>query len=428
LIVFKGYQNKKGAPTAGKEEIPASDIIRAWAIFAVVAQGFLLSMFFRVSTAVISPALTRDLQLTSDQLGYLSAVFFYAFALIQIPVGVALDRVGPRITMGLLALVGMAGSALFAVASGFHAALFGRILLGLGMSCNLMGAMTLFSSWFPINRFAFLSGLIAAIGVVGNMLAATPLAALSQTVGWRQAFFIFTLFSAFQAALIFLVVRDRPSNAGPAAVKKQHPFKGLRQVFFSYNYWAISSVGFFRYGFFAAIQSLWAGPFLIQGLGMDEIATGNVLLFLGLGFMVSLPISGMLSDRVFRSRKKVVLPSLACLFIIILTVLTWDRDVSRYIVYISFFLMGFMAAPGQIVFAHIKELVPSEITSTAMTGVNLFNMLGAAFLTQMLGMFIEGDPLSITEPSGFGFIWYAGASCIMIPILLYYFVPDSKAL
>lgn len=407
--------------------MPKFHAARAWAIFAVAANGFLLSMFFRVSTAVISPSLARDLTLTSKELGDLSAAFFYAFALFQIPAGIALDRIGPRITMGLLGLAGSAGAAAFSLAEGFYGAFTGRILLGIGMSCNLMGALTLFSAWFPINRFAFLSGIVVAIGMAGSMLGATPLAAISQAIGWREAFFVFAAVNTFQAALIFLVARDRPAGVAPAATKR-NPFKGISKVFLSYNYWAMSAVGFFRYGFFAAIQSLWAGPFLMQGLGMDGISAGNVLVTLSLGFIAGLPVSGVLSDRVLKSRKKVILPSLLALFLIILSFLSWDKNTAIWLIHSTFFLLGFAAAPGQIIFAHIKELVPEEMSSTSMTGVNLFTMLGAGFLTQVLGAMVEGDPSSITDPSGFRFIWYAGAASLLTASALYAKVPDSKSL
>ncbi|PIY22538.1 MAG: hypothetical protein COZ11_12330 [Deltaproteobacteria bacterium CG_4_10_14_3_um_filter_51_14] len=427
MMPIRKHKKQVRPGTLVGSDLPKFHAARAWAIFAVAASGFLLSMFFRVSTAVISPSLARDLTLTSDQLGELSAAFFYAFALFQIPAGIALDRIGPRRTMGLLGLTGSAGAAAFAMAEGFSGAFTGRILLGVGMSCNLMGALTLFSVWFPINRFAFLSGIVVAIGMLGSMLGATPLAAISLAIGWRAAFFVFAAVNTLQAVLLFLVARDRPAGM-PAAARMKNPFRGISKVFLSYNYWAMSAVGFFRYGFFAAIQSLWAGPFLMQGLGMDAISAGNVLITLSLGFIAGLPVSGILSDRILKSRKNVILPSLLALFLIIISFLAWDKNTAIWLIHATFFLLGFAAAPGQIIFAHIKELVPEEMSSTSMTGVNLFTMLGAGFLTQVLGTLVEGDPSSITDPSGFRFIWYAGAASLLAASALYVKVPDSKAL
>jgi hypothetical protein len=149
---------------------PAPGSSRRWAIFAIGSLNFVLSMFYRVSTAVISPALVNDLGLSSGQLSDLSAVFFYAFAGSQIPIGVALDRVGSRITMAVLACAAVSGTLIFAMGQTFLHLLIGRILLGIGMSGNLMVLLALLAAWFPVNRFAFLSG-VGSCRRMGNLLA-----------------------------------------------------------------------------------------------------------------------------------------------------------------------------------------------------------------------------------------------------------------
>ena len=167
---------------------PAPGSSRRWAIFAIGSLNFVLSMFYRVSTAVISPALVNDLGLSSGQLSDLSAVFFYAFAASQIPIGVALDRVGSRITMAILACAAVSGTLIFALGQTFPHLLIGRILLGIGMGGNLMVLLALLAAWFPVNRFAFLSGVAVSIGAMGNLLAATPLALLESVDRMEREF------------------------------------------------------------------------------------------------------------------------------------------------------------------------------------------------------------------------------------------------
>jgi len=110
--------------------------------------GLVLSMFYRVSIAIISPDLAVELNLSSSQLGNLSAVFFYAFAFSQLPLGIALDRWGPRKVMSALGVVGVTGVFLFALAQTYISAILTRIIMGIGMSCNLMGVLTLLAAWF----------------------------------------------------------------------------------------------------------------------------------------------------------------------------------------------------------------------------------------------------------------------------------------
>jgi MFS family permease len=124
-------------------------------------------MFFRLSVTVISPDLARDLNLNAVQLGSLSAAFFYAFAVTQVPLGLALDSIGARSVMTVLSVVGILGAVLFALAQTAGQAVWGRILLGIGMSGNLMGLLVLMAAWFPAERFATLLGLFVGIGSVG---------------------------------------------------------------------------------------------------------------------------------------------------------------------------------------------------------------------------------------------------------------------
>jgi MFS family permease len=168
---------------------PAPGSKRRWFILVLVTLGFLLSLFYRVSMAVISPQLTSELSLSSSELSLLAAAFFYAFAALQIPLGLALDRIGPRHTMGVLGMLGVAGAVLFAMADSLGQALAGRILLGIGMGCNLMGILALIAAWFPVNRFAYLTGLTMAVANLGGLVAATPLQFLGRLSGLGAALF-----------------------------------------------------------------------------------------------------------------------------------------------------------------------------------------------------------------------------------------------
>jgi len=354
-------------------------------------------MFYRLSIAVISPDLALELNLTSPQLGTLSAAFFYSFAISQLPLGVALDRWGSRMVMTILGLVGITGASLFALAQTQTSAVLARILMGIGMSCNLMGVLTLLAAWFPFNRFAFLAGSVVSIGTLGNLIAATPLALLSQWLGWRGSFWIMGALNMTVLAAFFLVVRDHPHGQYPSKSRQTESLKGVGRLFSMYSFWALGIGGFVRYGYFVALQGLWAGPFLIYGLGLDQISVGNAIFCIGLGFMIGLPLCGRISDKVLRSRKKIVLPSLMAFFALTISTIWWKKGIDHWLIYISFFGLGFVASPGQIMLAHIKELVPSDMIARAMTGINFFTMLGAAAFTQVLGWLIESDPSLIKD-------------------------------
>ena len=207
---------------------------RKWLILTLCASMFICSMFFRVSNAIIAPLIQSDLDISSEALGILGAAFFYAFAMAQIPIGISLDWIGSRLTMTVLTLTGAIGAMIFSFSQGMSGAVLGRALLGLGMSANLMGSMKLFTRWFSPREFATLSGFMMALGTLGTMLAATPLALLVNTVGWRYAFIILSLITSFLAVIFFLLVRDFPKDAIPSAAEDRQAVSILRYAALSF--------------------------------------------------------------------------------------------------------------------------------------------------------------------------------------------------
>ncbi len=400
---------------------------RAWAIFLVGSAGFVLSMFYRVSLSILAPQLNHDLGLGPAQLGDLTAAFFYAFAACQIPLGLVLDRVGIRWPMAVLSLAGAGGAAWFAAATAQGEAIAARVLLGLGMSCGLMGPLALFAVWFPPARFATVSGLLVAVGALGQILASTPLALLAQALGWRGSYLLFAAINLLQAAAVAVVVRDHPPGAEPPPREPGNPFKGLGRLLAMPVYWGISLATFFRFGCLMAVQGLWAGPYLIYGLGYGTVEAGNALLCLSLGYMVGLPLCGRASDHWFGTRKWVIAPTLLLFAALLLLLAWWPPGLGLGWVYAGFALLGMSNAPGQIMYAHIKELVPRQYTATAMTGVNLFTMLGPAAMMQLTGFIIAGRPGGLSGPEPFQPAWYFMAATMLAAGLVYLFLPDSRA-
>jgi MFS family permease len=400
---------------------------RAWAIFMVGSAGFVLSMFYRVSPSILAPHLSKDLGLDPAQLSDLTASFFYAFAACQIPLGVVLDRIGIRWPMAGLSLVGAGAAAWFAMASGHMEAIASRALLGFGMSCGLMGPLSLFARWFPPRMFATITGLLVAVGALGQVLASTPLALLDQAVGWRGSYLIFAGINLLQAVAVVLVVRDDPPGQEPPVPAAENPLRGLGKLLLMPAYWGISLGTFCRFGCLMAVQGLWAGPFLIYGLGYTSVEAGNALLCLSVGYMVALPLSGRLSDKWLRTRKWIIAPSLLVFSAIFVSMAWWRPGLSLMWIYLGFTLLGMSNAPGQIMYAHIKELVPQKYTSTAMTGVNLFTMLGPAAFMQITGLIIKSEAGVLSGPEPFQPAWFFMAAVMMGAGLVYFFLPDSRA-
>ena len=187
-------------------------MVRAWLIFILCSLHLFISQLYRTTNAVLAPWLIKDLHLDTEGLGLLSAGFFYGFALTQIPISIFLDKVGAKRLMIGLSFLGMAGAIMFSLAQGLGMGLAGRLLLGVGMACNLMGPLKLLMEWFPPRTFATLSGLLYAIGTLGNIVAATPLVLLVEQFGWRLSFQAIIAVHLLLTLALFWVVQDRPPS------------------------------------------------------------------------------------------------------------------------------------------------------------------------------------------------------------------------
>ncbi len=360
---------------------------RAWRIFAICAVHFFLSQLYRTTNAVLSPWLIADLALDTESLGLLSAAFFYAFALAQIPLTLWLDRVGAKRMMAVGALLGLAGALLFSFSRGFTEGLAGRLLLGVGMACNLMGPLKLLAAWFPPAVFATVSGLLYAAGTLGNLAAATPLVLLVEGLGWRAALQTVALLHllALFAFLLWVPPDRREAGAGEAGGMRL-----LGRLWRSRDYWILSGSTFVRYGTHAALQTLWAGPFLMEALGFRPREAGHILLALNAGVIAGAPLWGVLADRVFGSPKGVVACGLLGLAAAGAALRVLEPGVCAAGAGGLFFVYGLFSSAGWQVYSHAKRLFPREMTGAAMSGVNFFTMLGPAVFLQGLGLFLQG--------------------------------------
>ena len=366
---------------------------RRWLIFSIACSLFFLSQFYRVSNAVIAPQLLSDLFIDTRGLGLISASFFYAFALTQIPISLLLDKVGPRVMMTALSAVGIFGAVIFSWADSLAFGVVGRVLLGIGMACNLMGTYKLLTLWFSPKAFATLAGIVVALGTAGNMVATTPLVVLVDLMGWRSSFQLIAALNLILTLLFYVIVRDRPSENiadSPAATMDiQQSLRNLRKLFAQKDYWIISLATFARYGIFAAFQALWAGPYLMEVMGYSALTTGNLILLLNVGMILGAPCWGTVSDRVFNTRKWIIVAGSISILLTIITLALIPPGTSVSVLSPLFFCFGFFNATGLLMYSHIKDLVPSEMSGAAMTGINFFTMIGPAIFLQGLGILMQ---------------------------------------
>jgi MFS family permease len=333
--------------------------------------------------------------LNAETLGILGGAYFYSFALLQLPMGPLLDRIGPRIIVSSFAFIGAFGAFIFASGDSFFAVLFGRILIGVGMSSVLMGSMKVFILHFSPEKFATLSGALMSAGTLGSLFAASPLAYFTSAIGWRTTFLLAGGITALLALLAFRSWRRERKGTFCHFVLPQPEtgiLQSVRLILKSFSFWQIGILAFFRYGTFVSLQGLWLGPYLMDIKGYTPVQTGNMLILVAIGTIIGSPISGWLSDQIFHSRKGVTLGGLS-LYCVSLFPLTGIVKIENPLWFgIIFFFIGFFTSFGLLVYSHTKELFPASISGTAMTFVNFFTMIGGAVFMPALGKVIESFP------------------------------------
>lgn len=263
-------------------------------IYLAFAAAYFLSYLYRTANAVLSPRLTADLGLSSAELGLLTSAYFITFGLAQLPLGLMLDRHGPRRVEGTLLIFAAAGALLFAWGQSFLALFLARGLIGLGVAACLMGALKGFVLWFPARERPALSAWIMVAGGTGALASTAPLEAALQVTTWRGVFFILAGATLLVAWFLW---RQLPADHDAHPPGRAELLEGLRQVLTSARFWWIAPLGGLGMGGFMAVQGLWSVPWLTERAGLDSKAAAQVLLWMSLAQLAGYIALGLGAGR-----------------------------------------------------------------------------------------------------------------------------------
>lgn len=371
-------------PTGGVTADPRRYLTRRTVVFGLFSAAYFLSYFFRSANAVIAPDLARDAGLGAEELGLMTSLFYASFAAVQLPLGAALDRFGPRLVTPALMLVTALGSVVFATAEGFAQLALGRALIGMGMAGVFMGSLKVFSQWFSVRRFARASGYLVGLGAMGALTAATPLAWAAQAVGWRSVFGAGAVLVVLSSASIFAWARNAPPGAEWQSPRGSRG--GVVQVFRDARFWRIAFLDFFLVGTLLSVQGLWGGPLLFDVFGFTQVQTGNGLMTLSVAALVGYLVTGTLAERFGVSRVVVgatLLFAVAQAGMILGSLAGWEL-----LVRVAYPVFGLAGASNILLMAHARSVFPTSMTGRAVTAVNLFGIGGTAILQWGMGMII----------------------------------------
>jgi len=249
--------------------------LRSWlTVFLPFALGYLLSYLYRTVNAVVAGDLAQAVGADPAALGVLTSAYFLAFAVFQLPLGILLDRFGPRRVEAMLLLVGAAGALVFAAASDLATLTLGRAVIGFGVSGCLMGAFKQNLTWWPKDRLPFVNGMILAFGGLGALFASTPVEALLTLTDWRGVFRILAALTVAAALYILVAAPEKPRAGAARPPPLRTQLAGLLGVYRSRLFWRVAPVAMTIQATFMAYVGLWAGVWLreVNGFSRAEVA------------------------------------------------------------------------------------------------------------------------------------------------------------
>ncbi len=369
---------------------------KRWVIFSVLALMYILVYFYRVSLAVVAGDISRELRLTPQQLGSLSGILFYVYAVAQIPLGPMIDRLGSRLVISGSGILTAVGGILFSQADSLASAMAARMLIGIGTASVLMATFTVFSHWYSKQEFGRVSGFMVAVGNLGNLFATAPLALAVAAIGWRSSFLAIGIMQVLVTMLVFGMVRDKPPPAGipplaPPLIQggmKGGVLAAWSEILGNRDFWLLGIIAFAWYGNYLALQGLWGGPYLMEVLHLSREATGRMLMFTSLGFMAGSTVTDTIARRVFRSYKKTLLAGQLLLLCLMSAFLGWAEIIPRPLLMFVFFCIGLAVSSGVMIYPIIRSMFPVRIVGTALTSLNFFVLMGAAVTQQVMGLII----------------------------------------
>jgi len=375
-----------GAGGAGSAASAARQLdLRAgiWLV-AVLSTAQLVSQFLRSAISVIAPDLVSELNISAAGLALLSSSFFLAFAIAQIPVGMLIDRFGPRKTMLWSTMIAVAGCMVFAFGRDLNTLVFGRVLMALGCSSFYVAPLAIYSRWFKPKYFSTVVGAQLGFSGLGMLAATSPLAFATATMGWRASFVIVGVLAGLSGLIVLWWVSDDPPGTEVAERKKENlaeSLRGLLVVTRTPSFWPIFIMFSSNYAILITILGLWGGPYLAHVYGFDLETRGFFLLVLAFSSVVSVFIWGPV-DRIFGGyRFPIVLGAgLSLCFLIWIAVV---GKLSPVALLFWFFFYGVVTSFAPLLVAEGRSLFPPALLGRGLTLFNLSTM-GGVFVFQFL--------------------------------------------
>ena len=377
-------------------------------LFLPFGLGYFVSYLFRTVNAVIAPDLVADLGLGAADLGLLTSAYFFTFAAFQLPLGILLDRFGSRRVESGLLLIAAAGALVFSLAESLTGVIFGRALIGLGVSACLMAAFKAFSTWLPNEKLPLANGVQMMSGGLGALTATTPVQAALQITDWRGVFSGLAAVTLLAAVIVFIVVPDQQQVQRHETFAEQ--LKGLQRVVTNMKFWQIAPWAFTAQAAYLSIQGLWAGPWLRDVAGLERDGVAQALWWIAIAMIAGYFSLGRLAERLAKRgiRPATVASAGMLLFIAVQLLLVLLPQYGR-LLWLGF---GFLGTASILPYAVLSQVFPAQLTGRCNTSLNLLVFVGAFSAQWLIGAIIGLWPTNAA--GGYSPVGYQAAFLVLI--------------
>lgn len=366
-------------------------MLGAWLICGLGAIFYAYEYFLRISPSVMETALRQHFNLSATGFGLLSAYYHYAYVPMQLPVGVLMDRFGPRRLLCIACLICVAGTFMFADTFVFGIAAAGRFLVGLGSAFAFVGVLKLATLWLPEDKLGMVAGMAAALGTIGAMIGDNLLGHMVWLMGWQQTVNFTAIFGIGLIAVLWFGIRDHKREVKNQDSGTINTFRksmiDLGIIVANKQFWINAVYGCLVYLPTTVFAELWGIPYLhhAHALTHSDARLCNSVLFLG--FTIGAPLMGYISDKLKRRKLPMLVGATGAAVSMMLILYMPGLTLSQLT--ILMFLLGLLYSVQSLVFAVGREVSPNEAAGTAIAITNMIVMLGAMFLQPLVGRLLD---------------------------------------
>lgn len=406
----------------------------AWVVWGLAATFYFTDYLARVAPSVMHEHLQTEFRLSELGMGVLNAAFYLPYILMQIPVGLSVDRMSIRHLLTIMSLMTAFGCVVFGLAEGLAMASFGRIMIGFSAAFAFVCALRLATSWFPPVMFGLLAGLTQALGMLGAAAGDAPVSCLVSHLGWRHSMLVIAFLFIILAGLLYQFIRDTPNHNKPKPMLTDtiSILQSLKIILTNRQTWINALYAGFLFGPTAVIGENLGPAFLQFGRGFTphSAAFATSLIFIGWG--LSGPVCGWLSDRL-GSRKPMMIAS-ALFGIILSSSIVFLPNISLSTTMFLLFAFGATNTGVAIAYAVATELHPPKIVGTSIAFTNMISIFIGAGLQPIIGQLLNligGERafnVSSLDLSDFQNAFILLPCCSLIALTLSFFIKETRCM